>query len=384
MKMKKNTDVSKLYGNLDKLSPINSKAESKKKKPVLLYVLTALLLLSVGSFVFVKLWAGPPEVTNQRLNTPEFDGDLSALPEAAQTPLADLPDKSAGKYTFAVLGMDQFSKMTDVILLVMFDTSEHKLNVVSIPRDTLVNIPENVKKINILYAYGDRHGEGKGAERVMNGLRDFVGFDIGNYVIVNLQAFEQLIDAIGGVDYDVPVDMVYRDRRQNLDINIKKGMQHLSGAEALKVVRFRAGYGNADLGRISAQQDFMKSVASQILKAKNISNLPEIIRIITENTETNLTASNITYFAGQLLKCKEEDINFYTMPYGGGSLIKGISYLFVHIDDWIDMINAYLNPLDELVTAQNVNLVVKAGGGYFSTRGGIAGGPDSFLNFETG
>jgi LCP family protein required for cell wall assembly len=382
VKKKKNNNADRapqVYGNLDKIS--SKKSRSAKKKPVLIFVLLGLLLLSVGGFVFVKLWAGPPQVSNQQLNTPEHEGDLAALPETTDKPLAAPPDKNAGKYTFAVVGMDKFSKMTDVILLVMFDTAEHKLNVVSVPRDTLVNIPENVKKINILYAYGDRHDNGVG--RLMDGLRDFVGFDIGNYIVVNLQAFEELIDAIGGVDYDVPIDMVYRDRRQDLNINIKKGMQHLNGAEALKVVRFRAGYANADIGRIATQQDFMKAVAKQLLKAKNIANLPEIIRIITENTETNLTAANITYFAGELLKCKEEDINFHTMPRGGGSLIKGISYVFVHIDDWIDMINSYLNPLDQLVTAKNVNLVIKAGAGYFSTRGGIAGGPDSFLNFET-
>lgn len=382
--MKKLLDSDKtpqVYGNLDKIDPTKPVVKIKKKKPVLIFVLLGLLILSVGGFVFVKLWAAPPKVANQQLNTPEYEGSLAALPETTEKPLAEPIYKNAGKYTFAVLGMDKFSKLTDVILLVMFDTAEHKLNVVSVPRDTLVNIRENVKKINMLYAFGDLHG--KGVERIMNGLRDFVGFDIGNYVIVNLQAFEELIDAIGGVDYDVPIDMVYRDRRQDLDINIKKGMQHLSGEEALKVVRYRKGYANADLGRIGTQQDFMKTVAKQLLTAKNIKNLPEIIRIITENTETNLTASNITYFAGELLKCSPDNINFYTMATGGGGLIKGISYVWVHIDDWIDMINSYLNPLDELVTARNVNLVVKAGGSFYSTRGGIEGGPDSFLNFKT-
>lgn len=369
-----------IYGNLENMDG-KSQEKSKKKKPVLIYVLLVLLIISVGGFVFVKLWAAPPEVSGRHLNTPEFAGDPSSLPEASEKPLNEPDDKNAGKYTFAVLGMDKLAKLTDVILVVRFDTAEHKLNVVSIPRDTLVNIPENVKKINTLYVYGDKHD--RGSERLMAGLQDFVGFDIENYVIVNLQAFEELIDAIGGVDYDVPIDMVYHDGRQDLDINIKKGMQHLSGAEAIKVVRYRKGYPNADIGRIGTQQDFMKTVASQLLDAKNISNLPEIIRIITENTETNLNASNITYFAGELLKCKSEDINFYTMPMSGGGLIKGISYVFVHIDDWIDMINSYLNPLDEPVTAKNVNLVIKAGDGYFSTRGGIEGGPDSFLNFKT-
>ena len=171
------------------------------------------------------------------------------------------------------------------------------------------------------------------------------------------------------------------DRR--LKISIPMGMQHLNGRNALKVMRFRSGYANADIGRIGTQQDLMKTVAKKILTAQNIPNLPEIIRIITENTETNLTAANITYFATQLLKCSIEDINFYTLPANTNNSIRGLSYVTVYVDDWIDMINAYLNPLDQPVTARNVNLLTKtASGGFYSTTGQIAGGANSFLVYD--
>lgn len=398
-KSKKNNTSNgpKLYGNLDRIAAKHSKP--KKRKSVFLFVIPALLILLMGSMVFLKLWAVPPEPPPRVLNTPASDGDLSSLPGSSETKGTvinaetgkaegaeedDKPDANAGKYTFVVVGMDKVSKSTDVVLLVMLDTANHKLNVISIPRDTLVNIPENVKKVNTLYAYGEKESVGKGIERLMDGIRDFVGFDMGSFIIVNLQAFEQLIDAIGGVDYNVPRNMYYYDGGQGLKISIEAGMQHLDGRQALHVVRYRKGYANADIGRIGTQQDFMKAVASQLLTAKNIPNLPEIIRVITENTETNLTAANITYFASQLLKCSIDDINFYTVPANTNDSIRGLSYVTVYVDDWIDMINAYLNPLDQPVTARNVNLLTKTNAGYFSTTGYVAGGPGSFLNYNLG
>lgn len=385
---KKNTSMGpKLYGSLDNIKAKYSKP--KKKKPVFLFITLALLAVVVGGFGFFKLWAVPPAPPPQVLNTPAFDGNPPPLPESSEeqeTAPAEAPDKpdvNAGKYTFVVVGMDKVSKSTDAVLLIMFDTANHKVNVISVPRDTLINIPENVKKINTLYAYGEKESVGKGIERLMDGIRDFVGFDIGSFVIVNLQAFEQLIDAIGGVDYYVPRSMYYYDGSQGLKISIPMGMQHLNGRNALKVMRFRSGYANADIGRIGTQQDLMKTVAKKILTAQNIPNLPEIIRIITENTETNLTAANITYFATQLLKCSIEDINFYTLPANTNNSIRGLSYVTVYVDDWIDMINAYLNPLDQPVTARNVNLLTKtASGGFYSTTGQIAGGANSFLVYD--
>ena len=385
-KNQNNTQGPKLYGHLESIAP--KYAKPKKKKPVFLFIVLAILLVFAGGLGFLKLWAKPPEPPPQVLNTPAFDGNPTPLPSdgeetPAPTEAPDKPDTNAGKYTFLVTGMDQVSKSTDVVLLVMFDTSNHKVNVISVPRDTLVNIPENVKKVNTLYAYGESKSEGGGVPRMMDGIKDFVGFDMVNFVIVNLDAFEQLIDAIGGVDYNVPRSMYYYDGTQGLKISIDAGMQHLNGKEALKVVRYRKGYANADIGRIGTQQDFMKTVANQILSAKNIPNMPEIIRIITENTETNLTAANITYFASQLLKCSIDDINFYTLPANTNNSVRGLSYVTVHVDEWIDMINEYLNPLDQPVTASNVNLLTKTeAGGFYSTTGQVAGGPGSFLNFK--
>jgi len=118
-----------------------------------------------------------------------------------------------------------------------------------------------------------------------------------------VQVFVDIIDAMGGVYYDVPVDMKYFDPTQNLTINVSKGYQLLDGYNAMGVFRFRSGYANADLGRIEVQQDFLASVASQMISLGNIPNLGKIVDIISSRVDTNLSAANIAYFARQFLKC---------------------------------------------------------------------------------
>lgn len=106
-------------------------------------------------------------------------------------------------------------------------------------------------------------------------MSEQLGIPVDYTVSVNLKGFTALVDAIGGVDFDVPINMDYDDPIQNLSIHFKKGVQHLSGADALRVVRFRhnndgSGYGSEDLGRMATQQKFLKAVAKKMLSAGNI------------------------------------------------------------------------------------------------------------------
>lgn len=141
------------------------------------------------------------------------------------------------------------------------------------------------------------------------------------------------------------------------------------------------GYATADIGRIGTQQDFLKSVASQMLTLGNIPNLPTFIDIFVNNVDTNLSAENIAFFARQFLQCKSEDIHFYTLPGNYGDSVKGLSYVSINIDEWLQMVNDYLNPYDKDVTEANVNILVHSyTSGFYSTTGYIAGGADSFYD----
>ena len=355
-------------------------------------VVCVVLILVFGAVAWYIAWEKPPERPGGGLVDPTYEStnpqdggspDATAEPTVspAEDPNAGAPASlNENMYTFLVVGLDQVSNSTDTMMVGRIDTENHTIDVVSLPRDTLVNVSWSVKKINTLYS-ADINTGGNGIDGLLDGLKDILGFQIDCYAVVDLTAFVELVDAIGGVDYNVPVNMNYYDPTQDLYINIPAGEQHLDGEEALKVVRFRSGYASADIGRIGTQQDFLKSVASQMLTLGNIPNLPTFIDIFEEYVVTNMSASNLAFFARQFLLCKSEDINFHTLPGNYGDSIKGLSYVSINISEWLEMVNTYLNPYDQDVTEANVNILTHSSStGFYSTTGYVAGGVDSFYD----
>ena len=346
------------------------------------------LVLAFAAVAGYLAWEKPVDRAGGGLVDPTAE---SVPPKASEAPDAEPsveptqdPNEGApaslneNMYTFLVVGLDQVSNSTDTIMVGRIDTETHKIDVVSIPRDTMVNVSWGTKRVNTYYS-SDLVSGGNGIDGLMKGIRDLVGFDIDCYAVVDLEAFVELVDAIGGVDYDVPIEMYYYDPSQGLNISIPAGMQHLDGETAVKVVRFRSGYPTADIGRIGTQQDFLMSVASQMLTLGNIPNLPTFIDIFEKYVTTNLSAANISFFARQFLMCKSEDISFHTAPGNGGDSVKGNSYYSLYVDEWLEMVNECLNPYDQPVTTANVNILTHSySSGFYSTTGVIAGGADSF------
>ena len=367
------------------------KKRSKAGKAAAVAVCVVLILV-FGAVAWYIAWEKPPERPGGGLVDPTYEStnpEDGGSPDATAEPtVSPAEDPNAGApaslnenmYTFLVVGLDQVSNSTDTMMVGRIDTANHTIDVVSLPRDTLVNVSWSVKKINTLYS-ADINTGGNGIDGLLDGLKDILGFQIDCYAVVDLTAFVELVDAIGGVDYNVPVNMNYYDPTQDLYINIPAGEQHLDGEEALKVVRFRSGYASADIGRIGTQQDFLKSVASQMLTLGNIPNLPTFIDIFEEYVVTNMSASNLAFFARQFLLCKSEDINFHTLPGNYGDSIKGLSYVSINISEWLEMVNTYLNPYDQDVTEANVNILTHSSStGFYSTTGYVAGGVDSFYD----
>lgn len=382
----------------------NNRSESERKQPrepgrekrrtpgkagkTAAIAVCVVLVLAFAAVAGYLAWEKPVDRAGGGLVDPTAE---SVPPKASEAPDAEPsveptqdPNEGApaslneNMYTFLVVGLDQVSNSTDTIMVGRIDTETHKIDVVSIPRDTMVNVSWGTKRVNTYYS-SDLVSGGNGIDGLMKGIRDLVGFDIDCYAVVDLEAFVELVDAIGGVDYDVPIDMYYYDPSQGLNISIPAGMQHLDGETAVKVVRFRSGYPTADIGRIGTQQDFLMSVAGQMLTLGNIPNLPTFIDIFEKYVTTNLSAANISFFARQFLMCKSEDISFHTAPGNGGDSVKGNSYYSLYVDEWLEMVNECLNPYDQPVTTANVNILTHSySSGFYSTTGVIAGGADSF------
>ncbi len=282
--------------------------------------------------------------------------------------------RKKGTYSFFVLGCDNAHGNTDTILYVLFDTVDETLNVVSIPRDTVVNTTSEYKRINTVYNF-------KGVEGLRKQISNLLGYEIDeNYAVVDLQAFVKLVDCIGGVDYNVPVDMYYNAPDEGLNIAIDKGFHHLYGEEALKVMRFRSGYANADLGRINTQQDFMMTVAKQMLKLKNIPNLPQLYDIFEEYVDTNLTKANLAFFVEKFLMMDAENIHFYTVP-GTGQTVRGGAYYFISKEEWLNIVNEGLNPFNVQISHNNMNYLVYQSGDVYTNTGEYYGSY-SFLDYK--
>lgn len=132
-------------------------------------------------------------------------------------------------------------------------------------------------------------------------IGDQLGIPVDYTVQVDLKGFVALVDAIGGVDFDVPIDMNYEDPYQDLYIHIPAGMQHLSGEEALKVVRFREGYASQDIARMETQQAFLKAVAQQTLQVSNLTKVDQFVKIFQQYVETDLTLGNLAWLGSKAI-----------------------------------------------------------------------------------
>lgn len=257
-----------------------------------------------------------------------------------ESPIIDAKNHKEDFFTAIVAGTDKDGTRTDTILVVAFDTKNDTLSLLSIPRDTR-SYMDNGKYHKINAAHN------KGIEQMQKEIKNTIGFVPDNYVVINYDAFEQLIDAIGGVKIDVEQDMNYKDPDQDLVIDIKAGTQTLNGEDALKYMRFRSGYIDADLGRIKAQQKMFTAVAKAMFKPSTLLKIPEIATILTENVETDLDFSEIIWLGTKLISLESENMRTDMLP----GEAKGADY--VGNEDEIlalvnEIYNPYLTPIEEL------------------------------------
>lgn len=252
--------------------------------------------------------------------------------------------------TILLVGVDSESDSTDTVMLLQVDRANKSLGIMSIPRDTKVNSVYTPHKINAAYA---ANGGGEtGMEALMDYTADCVGFRPDGYLLVDLDVFVDLVDLFGGVDFDVPLDMYYDDPAQDLHIAIPAGFQELDGEQAMGLVRFRSGYENADIGRVSVQRAFLKSAVDQWAKPINLIKLPAALWKIMKHCTTDLSVSELYWLAESALVCGADSMYSTVMPFYFSDV-----YVCVDLDqDYIDLINAHFNPYTDPVTWEAFNV----------------------------
>ena len=298
-------------------------------------------------------------------------------------PRADGERKSKDFYTVLVLGRDTGGGgNTDTMLLASYDVTNQKAKVMSIPRDTMVNVPWDVKRINSVYNY---YGGGeKGIKALYKEISQLVGFEPDYQVIVEWDAVGAIVEAMGGVYYDVPRNMNYDDPYQDLHIHQTKGYRKLSGSDVMQVLRYRHdtdihyGYPDGDLGRIKTQQSLLKAMIEQLLQLKNVTKIGDFARAVKNNVTSDLTFEEMLWFGSQAVMggLKVEDVNFVTMPntalyvYSRAYPRWPQNYVFPKAQELLDIVNNELSPFVEKFTMSDLDIMSLNSDGSLSSSTG--------------
>ena len=181
-------------------------------------------------------------------------------------------------------------------------------------------------------------------------MSEIIGFEPDGYAVVDLSVFEQLVDLMGGITFDVPVDMHYSDPTQGLNIDLQAGTQRLNGEQAMQVARFRSGYATADLGRIEVQRSLVSAALRQWVSPKGALHLSKAVKLVLEHTNTNLTKPNLLWLAESFLLCGRSEIASSTLPGYAANFSSG-SYYVLDAGGVADIVNRYLNPYEKEVQA---------------------------------
>ncbi|MEL7350100.1 MAG: LCP family protein [Cyanobacteria bacterium J06560_5] len=203
--------------------------------------------------------------------------------------------------------VNSFEGLSDTMLMLRFDPASERVSVMSIPRDTRTNVAGAVTKINEANREGGPALSAQAVSELMGGVA------IDRYIRINVQGVEKLIDAIGGVEVNVPKDMKYQDDSQHLYINLKAGEQKLDGDKALQFLRFRYD-DNGDIGRVQRQQMLMRALTEQALNPTTIARLPKILSVIQSHVDTNLSVEELVALVGYGSQREREDVQMLMLP----------------------------------------------------------------------
>lgn len=236
-----------------------------------------------------------------------------------------------GKFNVLLLGVDKDGVRADTIMLFSVDNINKTTKVLSIPRDTKITLNTG-KSIKINACLGFKSRE----KFLIETVKTITKMPVHYYCEVNFEGFIDIIDILDGVDYDVPFDMNYDDPVQDLHIHLKKGMQHLDGQGAHDFVRFRHNnkgegeyapgeYAKGDIGRIDAQQKFLKELFRQKMQPQYLLKAPALINAAYPNVKTNFTISSALDFVTILNSAETTDLESFVLP-GEGRYVGKVSY----------------------------------------------------------
>lgn len=337
----------------------------KKRNRLPRRILNILIVIAavcvVGYFAFCYWVNASGSLVGHNLPDPEDMDQGSAI-------VVNGAGRRDGVFTLFIGATDEDEIRTDSMMVLVFDTENHRADLINIPRDTLVDCERTGagRKINAAYA--------SGVDEMLDEVSTVIGFRPDKYVIANFDGIAEIVDVIGGVDYDVPFDMSYHDASQDLSIEFKKGYQHLDGEEVVEYLRWRhnddgTGYDDGDIGRVTKLQDFLVTVGSAVLSPTNVLKIPAIASAVSNNVDTDLTTSQILWLGMQGMKMDmQEDISMQTLIGDCAMVNFGDNIWFYILDEdmVIDQINETFNPYIRSLTEEDFSIVTPDTYGIYS------------------
>lgn len=295
----------------DKKNRYAKKRKKKIGKKVLIFIII-ILLLGIGWFTYRTIKNGGG-----------LSGMLATVVGHDENTKKDLKEI---KVLLLGISTDTEAELTDTIIVASYNPNTQKANLLSIPRDTFTG--KNAKRAVASQKINSLYNIKRTPEKTLEAVNELTGLDIQYYVVVKTEALIKLVDAIGGVKFNVPMRMKYTDTSQDLVIDLKEGEQVLNGDKAEQLLRFRhndpqkgvgmtsypAEYGDNDFGRMRTQRDFIIATLKQTLKPSNIFKIGQILEIANENVDTNLELSFVKDYIPYAVELDTENITSATLP----------------------------------------------------------------------
>lgn len=253
---------------------------------------------------------------------------VSTLPLGQQVTIGELDAESEqiGLMNILVIGIDEDGTRSDTIMLLCYDGYSNRFNILSLPRDTQVVMNGYKQKLNAAVGVGLQNvKDGKDSEQeeeLIRQVKKLTGLPVHYFVTVDFTGFKEIIDALGGVEFNIPYDMDYDDPVQNLHIHLKKGQQHLDGQAAHDFVRFRHNndgsapgeYVMGDEGRIYWQQRFLKALLAQKAKPQYFTKITDVFDAVVDNVRTNYTLQDLLAHIDVIQEINIDEIEAYRLP----------------------------------------------------------------------
>ena len=313
----------------------NMKKKRKRRKAKRIFCLIIFIILAV--VIGYAIWfAVNINKHKEAMGEAEYD-PLSA------TALGIDPEKlkEVGRLNVLVVGESDANQgldeapyyLADTIMVVSYNPQTQQASILSIPRDTYVG--SNITYANASYKINCIYRNKTRMEDLVEAVEDLTGLDLEYYVTVDTAAIRQIVDAIGGVRFNVPIDMDYDDDSQDLYIHIKAGEQLLDGQKAEHVLRFRhnndyssysSEYGDNDFGRMRTQREFIQETAKQLIKIENAPKAVSLLDIVFKNVETNLDMQTLKYYIPYVFKFDPENIQSDYVP--GESILSNEVWIY--------------------------------------------------------